>query len=762
MRRFLFILFLLTILALQANTLRVGQNQTYSSIQTAINTASAYDTVLVYPGTYAERLVVRQKALTIGSLYLITGDSLYASQTIIDPDFSGTCMQVFEAPYIKVAGFTFQHGLGEYNDMIETYGLGGIFFRLCNQFIFENNIVQYNTSGSGGGFSVLQSPGIISANVIRYNMTLARGTSGGLNISRNDNLGGYPIVILDPVRRNDVYFNTGYLATDIATSGYNEFYFPLNRFTVPQLSENFLRMDIGDNPFIDEQTFNYTYDIRQGMIEEVNADLYVSTTGNDNNNGLSPDHPLKTLFQAVLRVKGDSLHQSTVYVEPGIYTYEEGVSLLPLKLKSNTNLIGLNGSFTIDGANTYPIIKIFDSKNIKIENMNIINSEEKYHMSKMLIRGDNVELKNIRITNNPNIARSGTQLEIQAHRGIKLDQLYFYGTDSGLGITIQYKNPIRISNVYLNGFARQGLCVNVSDDDQLVLPPVQISNLFIENTKNEEISALDHSRLITLLTLFGLNNQDVQPFILSNISLVNNNTNYSVGSVYLQGPIDLKMYNSILYNHYANTIIHDLREGPQTALYKNCFFPEGDNSFFQIDGSPFECTKENLLSGDPLLYTWGGYSAMPRFDSPLVDAGTLALPEGFVLPETDLAGNPRISGNGIDIGAFERQPFMNNEETQIVEIPIKANFYPNPFYGVNAHKGSFQINLNIKGNSELAIYNIKGQKVRTLLKGYRDKGESLIYWDAKDDQGNQLPSGVYVYKLTCNGHETGDKFTIIK
>ena len=52
---------------------------------------------------------------------------------------------------------------------------------------------------------------------------------------------------------------------------------------------------------------------------------------------------------------------------------------------------------------------------------------------------------------------------------------------------------------------------------------------------------------------------------------------------------------------------------------------------------------------------------------------------------------------------------------------------------------------------EIVIYNLLGQRVRTLVKERKYPGEHRVSWDGKDDQGNDLASGIYFYKLTFSG-----------
>ncbi len=87
------------------------------------------------------------------------------------------------------------------------------------------------------------------------------------------------------------------------------------------------------------------------------------------------------------------------------------------------------------------------------------------------------------------------------------------------------------------------------------------------------------------------------------------------------------------------------------------------------------------------------------------------------------------------------EPITN--ETQIPIIPILYQNYPNPFNLTTM----FHFYLPTKSKVELTIYNIKGQKVKTLVSSSLDKGNHSLVWDSKDNNGKSVGSGVYFYKL---------------
>jgi hypothetical protein len=84
--------------------------------------------------------------------------------------------------------------------------------------------------------------------------------------------------------------------------------------------------------------------------------------------------------------------------------------------------------------------------------------------------------------------------------------------------------------------------------------------------------------------------------------------------------------------------------------------------------------------------------------------------------------------------------------------------YPNPF------NPSTSIAFSVKevGVVQLSIYNLHGQEVRTLINGQMNTGFHSVNWDGKDERGQTVPSGVYLYKLRVNGFAQTRKMTFMK
>jgi len=76
------------------------------------------------------------------------------------------------------------------------------------------------------------------------------------------------------------------------------------------------------------------------------------------------------------------------------------------------------------------------------------------------------------------------------------------------------------------------------------------------------------------------------------------------------------------------------------------------------------------------------------------------------------------------------------------DFELYQNF-PNPFN----NETFIEFNLRKPAEATVTVYNILGQKVRTLVEGRLDAGPQIASWDGKDEKGNDLSSGIYFYQL---------------
>ena len=76
-----------------------------------------------------------------------------------------------------------------------------------------------------------------------------------------------------------------------------------------------------------------------------------------------------------------------------------------------------------------------------------------------------------------------------------------------------------------------------------------------------------------------------------------------------------------------------------------------------------------------------------------------------------------------------------------------ASNYPNPFNPATTIKYA----LPQAADVELTVYNVVGQVVRTLVAEHQSAGRYVVEWDATNDNGHSLSSGMYFYRLQAGG-----------
>jgi hypothetical protein len=94
----------------------------------------------------------------------------------------------------------------------------------------------------------------------------------------------------------------------------------------------------------------------------------------------------------------------------------------------------------------------------------------------------------------------------------------------------------------------------------------------------------------------------------------------------------------------------------------------------------------------------------------------------------------------------------------VPEINTDLSNYPNPFNPTT----TISLSIPEESNVELSIFNIKGQKIRTLRNDQYPKGNHSVIWDGKDSNDKRVGSGIYFYKLIAGDFQRVKKMILIK
>jgi hypothetical protein len=102
---------------------------------------------------------------------------------------------------------------------------------------------------------------------------------------------------------------------------------------------------------------------------------------------------------------------------------------------------------------------------------------------------------------------------------------------------------------------------------------------------------------------------------------------------------------------------------------------------------------------------------------------------------------------------------INSDDSNINPTPkVYLSNYPNPFNPIT----KIEYYLPEDSLVSIEVYNIKGQRVASLVNEYRLQEINHTYWDSKDSNGDSLGSGVYFASLQYKGNKTFLKMLLMK
>jgi hypothetical protein len=112
--------------------------------------------------------------------------------------------------------------------------------------------------------------------------------------------------------------------------------------------------------------------------------------------------------------------------------------------------------------------------------------------------------------------------------------------------------------------------------------------------------------------------------------------------------------------------------------------------------------------------------------------------------------------------ALNKQGIAENQARAIPEQFVLHQNYPNPF-----NPGTeIRYELPHAGHVSLVIFNIAGQTIHTLVDESKLAGYHSILWDGRDAAGNEVASGIYIYRFLARSNEaafeTVKKMTLLR
>ena len=207
---------------------------------------------------------------------------------------------------------------------------------------------------------------------------------------------------------------------------------------------------------------------------------------------------------------------------------------------------------------------------------------------------------------------------------------------------------------------------------------------------------------------------------------------------------------------------------------------DGEIIWTQDIGGPNECTISGLINNGNNVIAYGLHYGVYRptmvnydqtgtqtwaYSAPFPDGDfPYAIYEAAVWDGNNLvlAGRASYSNQtGIESRSWLSMvstTVSNDDPTAPIPDP-GLTCYPNPF------RSSTNVKFTQIDNSPttIAIYNVKGQLVRTLIAGQKlPLGEQIIAWDGKTNAGQIVAAGIYYYKIHSGRFSSTKKIVLIK
>ena len=130
------------------------------------------------------------------------------------------------------------------------------------------------------------------------------------------------------------------------------------------------------------------------------------------------------------------------------------------------------------------------------------------------------------------------------------------------------------------------------------------------------------------------------------------------------------------------------------------------------------------------------------------------------LEVSDGIDTTQVGGNGAD--SIRYLTFAVDQlELDIVEIPNKYSLsqnYPNPFNPFTTI--SYQMEKSEFVN--LSIFDLNGNLIKNILRQYVNAGSGIVYWDGKNNSGQNVSGGIYLYSLESSTFSKTKKMILLK
>ncbi len=532
---------------------------------------------------------------------------------------------------------------------------------------------------------------------------------------------------------------------------------------------------------------NFTFDIHNAIHEQVSADLYISVNGNDSNDGLSQQSPLKTIRLATSIILADSDNPRTIFLENGTYSPSTTGEIFPIDLFSYISLSGESEADVIlDAQASGRVMRFNGSVGSRVENLTItggstensfpggsagsgvdcINSNPVFQNVTIGSNGtdgsggegggfycfdSNPSLLNVTINDN-RAARGGGFFCEESNpllENVLISGNYTYS--GGGGVEIQFSTA-RLLNVTISDNETRGsgggIRIHCGE------PNLRLHNVSIMGNSAEDSGGglsinycRDNPSLENLLIVdnTAIENWgggiacEYSNFTISSSTIAGNMSGMWGGGITSAHESSIVLQGCILWDNSGAEVYFNEGWGPHAVVINTCNLQGGSTSILDNNNGSVNWIGDNI-DMDPL------FCDPPQADYHLAENSPC-------LGATQTGGDMGALG----VGCTNVVATDEDQLGLLSEYALHENF-PNPFNPTT----TISYDLPEQSHMRLAIYDVCGREIALLQDAVVSAGSYDLQWNGVDQSGTPVSTGLYFARLDAGGFSHTIKMMLIK
>ena len=283
------------------------------------------------------------------------------------------------------------------------------------------------------------------------------------------------------------------------------------------------------------------------------------------------------------------------------------------------------------------------------------------------------------------------------------------------------------------------------------------------------------------LKIYVNGNEEVDELLLSNISPFNNMRINEYNSSDFTGLLSQTASWNTALNENDVELIYNLGIDTDLRIVDDSFSSIPDLFFYYTMEAGYGSYVEDRSENNYHAAKFGNYDS---WYTEIVQTGipwlnTVGGETGTISANDSRSIFFYSNSNGLDIGSYTGQfnlyPDHNEyvvenavvilnvvEELSLSSNNIPNNFalhqnYPNPFNPIT----KIDYNLPDAVKVKIDIYDIRGRKVKSLLNQFQEPGFKSIQWNASNDLGEKVSSGMYFYRIETQDFKQTKKMILL-